>query len=127
MTSPTKTQRLLDLIAFLMGRRVPVTVEEIMEGVPAYAAPWRSEDETARASARRAFERDKALEREEGTERPDGSAVVERRAADPGWAVRHALRYGADAEVVEPPEMRGMVREAAERVEGLHSAGVVGA
>ncbi len=55
----TKTQRWLDLIAFLAGRRVPVTFEEIMQGVPPYAADWADADETAQASVRRKFERDK--------------------------------------------------------------------
>lgn len=55
----TKTQRWLDLLAFLIGRRFPVVVEEIMEGVPAYARAWEAGDETARASVRRKFERDK--------------------------------------------------------------------
>lgn len=62
----SKTQRWLDLIAFLVGRRVPATVAEIMEGVPAYAEKWRTEDETARASARRMFERDKDELRKQG-------------------------------------------------------------
>jgi proteasome accessory factor B len=56
---PTKTQRWLDLIALLLGRILPLTVEEIMERVPAYAHGWGSEEEKARASARRMFERDK--------------------------------------------------------------------
>src|SRR5690606_36423683 len=55
----TKTQRWLDLLSFLLGRRVPVPVEEIMERVPAYAAKWRDGSETDRATARRTFERDK--------------------------------------------------------------------
>ncbi len=55
----TKTQRWLDLIAFLIGRRLPVTVEQIMEGVPPYAADWGTGDPTARDSVRRKFERDK--------------------------------------------------------------------
>jgi proteasome accessory factor B len=55
----TKTQRWLDLIAFLLGRRVPVVVEEIMERLPAYAEKWASGDATARSSVRRMFERDK--------------------------------------------------------------------
>jgi proteasome accessory factor B len=59
MPSPTKTQRWLDLIAFLAGRRVPVAVEDIMERVPPYAADWVAADETGRASVRRKFERDK--------------------------------------------------------------------
>jgi proteasome accessory factor B len=58
MTKPTKLQRQLDLIAYLVGRRFPVSVEELMENVPAYAEKWRESD-TARATARRTFERDK--------------------------------------------------------------------
>ncbi|HEX7050798.1 MAG TPA: WYL domain-containing protein [Longimicrobiales bacterium] len=55
----TKTQRWLDLIAFLVGRRVPASVDDVMEAVPAYARNWRGGDDTARAAARRMFERDK--------------------------------------------------------------------
>jgi len=55
----TKLQRWLDLISYLVGRKIPVPVEDIMENVPAYAEKWRSEDETDRATARRTFERDK--------------------------------------------------------------------
>jgi predicted DNA-binding transcriptional regulator YafY len=57
--SPTKLQRWLDLIAYLVGRRLPVAVDELMEKVPAYAVRWRTGDATARASVRRTFERDK--------------------------------------------------------------------
>lgn len=55
----TKVQRWLDLIAYLVGRRIPVPAEQILSEVPAYAVKWRSGDETARASVRRMFERDK--------------------------------------------------------------------
>ena len=55
----SKTQRWLDLIAYLVGRKLPVSVEELMERVPAYAAKWTEGDATARASVRRTFERDK--------------------------------------------------------------------
>ncbi len=55
----SKTQRWLDLIAYLLGRRLPVAVEEIMEAVPSYAAAMTGGDEKASASARRMFERDK--------------------------------------------------------------------
>lgn len=59
------------------------------------------------------------LEREvEGEEAPDGSALVYRRVADPRWLVRHVLQYGRDAEVVEPEEYRGMVREVVEGMAG---------
>jgi proteasome accessory factor B len=55
----TKTQRWLDLIVFLLRRQFPVSVEQIMEGVHAYAVAWSTEEATARASVRRMFERDK--------------------------------------------------------------------
>ncbi|MFW6080063.1 MAG: helix-turn-helix transcriptional regulator, partial [Gemmatimonadota bacterium] len=56
----TKLQRWLDLIAFLVRHRRPVTVDEIMERVPAYARKWVDGDESDRAAVRRKFERDKA-------------------------------------------------------------------
>lgn len=48
--------------------------------------------------------------------RDGGEEGVERlhRVADPDWLVRHVLRHGGDAEVVEPPELRESVRRAAE-------------
>lgn len=46
----------------------------------------------------------------------DGSVVVRHRVTDPGWVVRHVLQYGADAEVLEPPAVREMVRAAASRL-----------
>jgi predicted DNA-binding transcriptional regulator YafY len=55
----TKLQRWLDLIAYLVGRRMPVVVEELMERVPAYAEKWRTDDPKKMATARRTFERDK--------------------------------------------------------------------
>lgn len=55
----SKVQRWLDLVAYLVGRRYPVPVEEVMNHVPAYAERWQTEDATARATARRTFERDK--------------------------------------------------------------------
>lgn len=55
----TKTQRWLDLIVFLVKRHFPVSVDEVMEGVPAYRRKWRSEREADRAAVRRMFERDK--------------------------------------------------------------------
>jgi proteasome accessory factor C len=47
----------------------------------------------------------------EVTELDDGAVIVDYPVADPGWAVRHALAYGAEAEIVEPRPIRGMVRE----------------
>ncbi len=58
--------------------------------------------------------------REQATvdEMEDGSVVVRHLVADPQWIVRHVLQYGPDAEVLAPPEIRGQVREAAQRVTG---------
>ena len=62
----SKVQRWLDLIAYLVGRHFPVPVEELMERLPAYARDFRGGDETARASVRRKFERDKDELRDAG-------------------------------------------------------------
>lgn len=51
----TKAQRLLDLIACLLGRRTPMTVEQIFAAVPAY----RPDGDANPESVRRMFERDK--------------------------------------------------------------------
>jgi proteasome accessory factor B len=63
---PTATQRRLDLIASLLGRRYPVEVDELLRMVPAYHAELERMEgaEPARAkrihdSLRRKFERDK--------------------------------------------------------------------
>lgn len=77
----SKTQRWLDLIALLLGRRIPLTVEEIMERVPAYTQGWASEEETARASVRRMYERDKDELRAAGI---------------PIETVRYAINFGAE-------------------------------
>ncbi len=54
----TKLQRWLDLVAFLVSRRMPATFEEIIEHVPAYSGAG-SGDMRAGESVRRMFERDK--------------------------------------------------------------------
>jgi proteasome accessory factor C len=41
----------------------------------------------------------------------DGSLVMEHPLADPEWALRHVLQYGADAEVLEPASVRVLLRE----------------
>lgn len=81
MTRITKLQRWLDLIAFLVGRRLPVSVEEIMEGLPAYAEKWVEGSDTDRASVRRTFERDKDELRKAGI---------------PIETVAYHVNYGAD-------------------------------
>jgi predicted DNA-binding transcriptional regulator YafY len=59
MTPSTKLQRWLDLIAYLVGHRVPVTAEQIMEHVPAYAEKLATGEDRDFEAARRMFERDK--------------------------------------------------------------------
>lgn len=61
----TKLQRWLDLVAYLAGRRYPVSVDELWAAVPAYAEglPGGSKDPE---TVRRMFERDKDELREMG-------------------------------------------------------------
>jgi proteasome accessory factor C len=46
----------------------------------------------------------------------DGSITVEHRVADADWLARHVLQYGAEAEVVQPPELRAHVARTARRL-----------
>ena len=46
----------------------------------------------------------------------DGSVLVRYRVADPGWLVRHVLEHGADAEVLEPAEIREAVAGVVTRI-----------
>jgi proteasome accessory factor B len=56
---PSKVQRWLDIIAYLVSRRLPVSGDELMRNVPAYTVRWTSDNPRDRESARRGFERDK--------------------------------------------------------------------
>lgn len=56
--SPTKLQRWLDVVAYLAGRRLPMSTEELWENVPAYA-PGLEGSKKEKARVRRTFERDK--------------------------------------------------------------------
>ncbi|HEY7471893.1 MAG TPA: WYL domain-containing protein [Gemmatimonadota bacterium] len=51
-----------------------------------------------------------------GVLQPDGSILVRHVVADPGWLVRHVLYHGADAEVVEPPGIRDLMRQRIEQI-----------
>jgi proteasome accessory factor C len=51
-------------------------------------------------------------------EDPNGSVWLSHRVADPQWVVGHALEYGTDAEVVEPEEVRELMREVLEGIAG---------
>ena len=59
-TDPTKLQRWLDLIGYLFGRRHPVSVDEVLEHVPAYASPLETDDPKTLDATRKMFERDKS-------------------------------------------------------------------
>ena len=63
----TKTARWLDLIAYLLSHRFPVSREEIYQHVRGYLQPGR-DSPSARESARRKFERDKDELRDLGIE-----------------------------------------------------------
>ncbi len=80
----TKAQRWLDLIACLLGRRTPMTVEEIFEAVPAYRIDAGPAGEPDEASVRRKFERDKDELREFGI---------------PIDTVERRVNYGLDIEI----------------------------
>lgn len=60
------------------------------------------------------------LEREEGEALADGAAVLEHVVSDPGWASRHILQYGGDAELLGPADLRARVAEGARRAEAAH-------
>jgi proteasome accessory factor B len=59
MNQPTKLQRHLDVIAYLVGRRLPVSVDELLERIPAYSSKWIDGSDQDREAVRRMFERDK--------------------------------------------------------------------
>jgi proteasome accessory factor B len=75
----TKLQRWIDLIACLVGRRLPITFEELVRLVPSYAQGWDDADSTKKASVRRMFERDKDELRASGI---------------PLQTVRYSINYG---------------------------------
>jgi predicted DNA-binding transcriptional regulator YafY len=56
----TKTERWLNLLAFLLDHRCPVTREEILSQVEDYKSAWVGADERTKESVRRKFERDKS-------------------------------------------------------------------
>jgi proteasome accessory factor B len=62
----SKTERWLNLLAFLLGRHSPVTREEILSKVEDYSGDWLKGTKTDKESVRRKFERDKRELRELG-------------------------------------------------------------
>jgi predicted DNA-binding transcriptional regulator YafY len=62
----SKTERWLNLLAFLLDRRYPVTREQILSEVEDYKGEWLKNTPTGKESVRRKFERDKRELRELG-------------------------------------------------------------
>jgi len=62
----SKTERWLNLLAFLVDRRFPVPREDILSAVDDYRTDWNTGDDTKRESVRRKFERDKSELRQIG-------------------------------------------------------------
>ena len=46
----------------------------------------------------------------------DGSVTVRHSVADPHWLAAHVLRFGLEAEVLEPPDLRAMVADLARKM-----------
>jgi predicted DNA-binding transcriptional regulator YafY len=63
---PSKTERWLNLLAFLLDRHYPASREEILSQVSDYKEDWIGGDKRARETVRRKFERDKAELKELG-------------------------------------------------------------
>lgn len=63
---PSKTERWLNLLAFLLDHRRPVPREEILSQVEDYKSDWVGGSAKVRESVRRKFERDKAELKELG-------------------------------------------------------------
>ncbi|MDX1394765.1 MAG: WYL domain-containing protein [Gemmatimonadota bacterium] len=61
------------------------------------------------------------LEGGDAEEGDDGEAILDRHVADPDWVIRHILRYGGEAELVTPPELRADVVAAARAVVEAHA------
>jgi predicted DNA-binding transcriptional regulator YafY len=112
----TKTQRWLDLIAFLVQHHFPVAVDDIMEAVPAYREKWRSERESDRAAVRRMFERDKDELRAAGVPMETVQYSIEHGA-------EQAIGYRLAARDFYLPYLRIVSRAGGEGGEGGEGAG----
>ncbi len=107
----TRTQRLMDLIALLAGRHIPLSQSDIRDALPAYA-------EGTETSRRQRFERDKRALRDLGVpiETVEGGAGDES-----GYRLRRGDFYLPALRVIES----GRRRSPARRVPGVRGAGTV--
>ncbi len=83
--TPTKAQRLLDLIAFLSSHHFPVGIDAIFDGVPGYT---RDPAGPSPDSIRRKFERDKAELRDAGIPIDSVSIQAPGRDEEEGYQLR---------------------------------------
>lgn len=96
-------------------------VEDVVAGGRVFLAPESQETRDVRV---RYSPRIARWIRERGQWEPDrledtqdGGVFVRHAVTDPNWAVGHALLYGAEAEIVEPAEVRELVADVLRRME----------
>ncbi|MEX2532188.1 MAG: WYL domain-containing protein [Gemmatimonadota bacterium] len=95
---PTKTQRLLDLLAFLATRRAPVEVGAILRNVAGYGGDGGGMDELPGDAVLRKFERDKAELRDLGIPLDSETVTV--------WGGVEEVRYRLRADSFFLPVLR---------------------
>ena len=54
-------------------------------------------------------------------QQPDGSLLVQVRLPQDGWVVGYLLSFGAEAEILDPPEMRAEVAALAKAIWEQHA------
>lgn len=82
-----------------------------LERVMEYGRPFAS-DTARRMTVRYSPRIARWVAEREGKEvASDGSLTLEHPVADDGWAVRHVLQYGPEAELLEPADLRDRLRE----------------
>jgi len=110
-------QRIEDLLAMHYGGKVLdlvsfATVQfGIYKGGEVQQVALRFSPGTSRSIRDEVWHRD-----QEATDLPDGGLLLTLKVADLTEIRRHALMYGPDVEVLEPPELRRQVTEAAEGI-----------
>jgi hypothetical protein len=114
MAASPKVQRWIDLLAALLGHRMPVTFEELARDVPAYLTDGSIANGNPSATLNRMFERDKVELRELGVpilsigeDGSDESAVPECATflCVPG---RHFSRPHCSASMFDTPALAGI-------------------
>lgn len=116
-----RVDRILEAAAGEGTFKVPddFRVEDWVQGARVYRADGEMEVRVRYSPRIARWVRERAAAGADGwEEEPDGSVVIRHRVADPHWVVCHALTYGADAEILEPEDVRALVREVVGRLAG---------